>query len=91
MRSQICFFLRWRLIVCIILRDRVGAVEASLSCEFEEGTKATEFIGDVVGETSVYHTKETIIIESVCNWKAKVQVYVGKEEGALMLNKFWGI
>lgn len=59
---------------------------ASLLCEFEEATKATEFIGDVAGETSIYHTKETIIIESVRNWKAKVQVYVGREKGALMPN-----
>lgn len=52
--------------------------------------EATKFTGDVAGETSAYHTKETMIIESERNWKAKVHVYVAREEWALVPNKFLG-
>ena len=53
--------------------------------------RLTKFIGDVMGEALVYHTKEPIIIESLCNWEARVRVYVGGKEWGSVPNKFWGI
>ena len=57
MRSQICLFLDGCKCLHHLKRLCGGAVEACLWCEFREGVEATEFIGCVVTETSIYSTQ----------------------------------
>ena len=40
-------------------------METCLCCEFGEGAEATEFVGDVAGQTAVYETKAAGIIKGI--------------------------
>jgi hypothetical protein len=63
-------------------------VEACLWCEFRQGKEGIDIIGEMAVEVPLHCTKIVGVIEGVACFGAKVRVYPGRDEWALVSKRY---